>query len=396
VENYTFQNLIAPLSADDFFEEHWGEAPAFIGGPNDKFSDLWSWEDFNVILGKTRHWSERTCWLTQDGALIPTEHYCYDSLKRDQLGIQRPNFEQVGEAINAGAALFLDRIETLRPTLANTTANLRARFGAPTNGRLSYAKHAQALCQTGFEAADLLLLQIEGDLTVHLFEGCFENPLTEPDRKTGSPPQSEIEALCGDLAAEIPMGPGDLLYIPAGQFFNAATAPGPSAQLLFTIRRPTGLNFVDFLLQHMPDDPLFRSDMPFFDEPEATRSRIDAMANAIQHRSDEWALPAAYRNHRLQQTLKAPLAPLGLPRPNSICKFRRRNVVYQCEQVDAAWEVTGPNGKATISMEQKKVCDWLLDQDVFDLRRFEDAFPDQAESQQVISSLADAGILESL
>jgi hypothetical protein len=58
--------------------------------------------------------------------------------------------------------------------------------------------------------------------------------------------------------------------------------------------------------------------------------------------------------------------------------------------------VTGPNGKATISMEQKKVCDWLLDQDVFDLRRFEDAFPGQAESHQVISSLADAGILESL
>ena len=234
VENYTFQNLIAPLSVDDFYKEHLGTAPAFIGGPDDKFSALWSWKDFNLILGKTRHWSEHTCWLTQNAIPISTDLYCYDSLKRDLPGIQRPNFEQVGEAINGGAALFLDRIETLRPTIASTTANLRSKFGATITGRLSFTKDSQLLRQSGFESNDLLLMQTEGELSVQLFEGCSENPLAEPDNAPVSLPQEDINTLCGDLAAEISMGPGDLLYIPAGQFFNATTTPGPSVPVSYT------------------------------------------------------------------------------------------------------------------------------------------------------------------
>ena len=396
VENYTFQNLIAPLSVDDFNKEHWGKAPAFIGGPDDKFSALWSWKDFNLILGKTRHWSEHTCWLTQNGVPISTDLYCYDSLKRDLLGIQRPNFEQVGEAITGGATLFLDRIETLWPTIASTTANLRSKFGATITGRLSFTKDSQLLRQSGFESNDLLLMQTEGELSVQLFEGCSENPPAEPDNGPASLSQEDINTLCGDLAAEISMGPGDLLYIPAGQFFNATTMPGPSVQLQFTIRRSTGLDFVDFLLQQMPDEPLFRADMPFFDEPEAIKLRIDAMAEAIQERCADWDIPTTYRKQRRQEALIAPLSPLGLPRPNSITKFRRKNVSCILEDLDTSLQVTGPNGKVAFTKQQKKVCDWLLEQDVFDVRRFEDVFHNNTEARQIILDLVDAGILEAV
>ena len=178
---FSLRDLIAPLPAADFFADHFGDAPALIGGAADKFASLWSWEDFNALLAKTRHWTEKSCWLSRDGLLLPVDQYCYDSLKRDQIGIQRPDFEQVGAALRDGAALHLDRVETMRPTLAATTANLRSVLGAEIIARLTYSRVAQPMCETRFETSVFFVLQLEGEQSIRLFDGCFEKPCDAPE-----------------------------------------------------------------------------------------------------------------------------------------------------------------------------------------------------------------------
>ena len=165
--NYSFRDLIAPLPESDFFDEHFASEPAFVGGETDKFESLWGWNDLNTILSKTRHWTEQTCRLVKNGSPVPPESFCVVSQKRDQIGIGRPDYERLGKIIQEGAVLHLDRMESLRPTLAATTANLRSIFCAPIEARLTYYRKAQPLTETRFENHDLFLMQIVS-MVLHL------------------------------------------------------------------------------------------------------------------------------------------------------------------------------------------------------------------------------------
>lgn len=271
--------------------------------------------DFNSILAKTRHWTDQTCRLTKDGAAIPTDSYCDESKKRDRIGLGRPDYERLGAALREGAALHLERMESLRPQLATMTANLRALFCVPLAARLTFSRKSQPLSETRFETSDLMLLQSEGECMVRLFDGAFEHPVELPGFNIDTLSTRQATEICGELVAELPMTPGDLLYLPAGQFYDLMSGDGPAMQLVYALQRPSGLDFAAFLFRKLLDDPLFRADLPFFDDASALERHTEKMAQRLAENVTSRNLAEAYRDDRLTRSVLSPLAPLGLPQP---------------------------------------------------------------------------------
>lgn len=397
---FSLKDLIAPLPTADFFAEHFGNAPAFIGGATDKFTDLWSWEDFNALLAKTRHWTENSCSLTRDGLPLPVDQYCYDSLKRDQIGIQRPDFEQVGAAVRDGAALHLDRVETMLPALAAATANLRSALGAEIIARLTYSRVAQPMCNTRFETNDILLIQLEGEQSIRLFDGCFENPCDAPGFCNETIEQEQAVEICGEVAAELPLTQGDLLYLPAGQYYDATagstTANGASAQLRYIISRPSGLDFAAFLLGKLTDDALFRADMPFFDDKEALEKHVRHMAERIGLKGQAEDFGRQFREQQMHTIFRSPLSPIGFPDTGTIHRYRQRNVPYSIALDGEDLRLTGPRGEETISPRQQQICSWLTEHDFFEVREVTQAFPNEKSAEDIIAKLCTIGILQAV
>ncbi|HAA91061.1 MAG TPA: hypothetical protein DCS82_11515 [Rhodospirillaceae bacterium] len=392
--NYSFRDLIAPLPESDFFDEHFASEPAFVGGETDKFESLWGWNDLNTILSKTRHWTEQTCRLVKNGSPVPPESFCVVSQKRDQIGIGRPDYERLGKIIQEGAVLHLDRMESLRPTLAATTANLRSIFCAPIEARLTYYRKAQPLTETRFENHDLFLMQIEGVSLVRLFEGSFEFPSELPGFNFDTISIDEAKKFCGEPAAEVEMTKGDMLYLPAGQFYDIMGANELAMQLIYFVRIPNGFDFASFLFRKLLDDPHFRADMPFFDDPVALEKHIETMSQRLIANVDNNNLSKSYREERITQSVKSPLAELGLPATDGFTRYRRRLTSYAFKNDGENWLLVGPDANETITPDLKPACDWMLARDFFDHRALKENFDDLSLAEETLRRLTSSGIIQ--
>ena len=58
------------------------------------------------------------------------------------------------------------------------------------------------------------------------------------------------------------MGPGDLLYLPRGQFHDALASSAASLHVTFSCTQPTGLDLLSRLWDGAVADPLFRAYLP--------------------------------------------------------------------------------------------------------------------------------------
>ena len=63
----SFQTLLEPVSLEEFFSKVSGRRPLHVPGTPHKFSDLFSWADFNRLLEMSKLWSDRSMKLVLDG-----------------------------------------------------------------------------------------------------------------------------------------------------------------------------------------------------------------------------------------------------------------------------------------------------------------------------------------
>ena len=67
---------------------------------------------------------------------------------------------------------------------------------------------------------------------------------------------------CARPLLEIAVAPGDIVYIPRGQFHNASTPRGRSLHVTFGVRQLTGFDVVKLLATTALGEPLFREYLP--------------------------------------------------------------------------------------------------------------------------------------
>src|SRR3546814_5312450 len=87
---------------------------------------------------------------------------------------------------------------------------------------------------------DVFALHIEGSKTWRLYEGRANNPLDVPGYNWESLSPEQRERTRGKLQQEVAMQPGDLLYIPRGQYHDALASSEACLHLSFGITQQIG------------------------------------------------------------------------------------------------------------------------------------------------------------
>src|SRR3546814_6827189 len=77
------------------------------------------------------------------------------------------------------------------------------------------------------------------------------------------------------------MQPGDLLYIPRGQYHDALASSEACLHLSFGITQPTGRDFFTVLMRSLPEDPLFREKLPHFDDLASHDAHVQKLADRL-------------------------------------------------------------------------------------------------------------------
>lgn len=361
------RGLLDPLPVETFFEEHLNEAPAFVGGQAEKTAHLFGWKEVNTWLNNSKLWSSKTLKLNTKNSVVPAEKYCFGGINRDLQPIFRPDPAIVFEYLAGGAYLELNKFEGADPSLLHLTQALGSAFGSDAEVRLRCAGPHEPSEIPDFEAADAFHIQLDGSSYWALFE----------ERATAT---DEIQP--NQVAGELEMTTGDVLYLPSGQFYRYAGLNKECLTLTVFLQRPNGVALFSLISECLTDSALLRGDLPFYDQELSSDAHMQELAGEARKilASDEFGNRVA-KFQRLQMSL-AKYATFSLPRHKVSSVYRTR------------LHAKIPAGLGEGAVE---IARWAKESEIFSLATIFGSFP-KRQQQEILNDLReleDCGFLES-
>ncbi|MDB3953114.1 cupin domain-containing protein [Alphaproteobacteria bacterium] len=362
----TFRALLAPLPSEDFMSEHLDQAPAFVGGDGSKSAELFDWEDARIFLNNRKLWSSETLKITEAGENVPPHQYCFQGTNRSLRSILRPDPMLVLEHIRRGALLTMGSMESAMPHLSRLTASLSSALGGAGTARISCSGPSELASLTDFDVGDAFHLQLDGTTSWVLYE---ERAVMGAD------------TVPNETAGELEMNAGDVLYLPAGQFYRTAAGDGSAMWLTIVIVRPTGFDIVPLIHQCLKDMPIFRADLPFFDNAVKHKRHLEALADALRRMVGSKAFATKVMAFQRSRMHISKVATFALP-GHDIGEFFRVPV--------GAIEPQG------VAPEIVEIARWAKQAEVFTLAELQQKFPEYSTDalMSVVDALQESGFFE--
>ena len=371
----SFRELIHPLAPEDFLAENFGRAPMRVSGGAGKFADVFSWEEANRLLNVSKIWSSATLRLLYNGQVVPASEYCYESRNRDGNQILRPDPTLVSEALRAGTILVLDEIETLSPAVAAIAASLQlALDGVVTCTALCGWQRQTGEAPPCFDVGEGFAVQISGNSQWRFYDGRFQNPDSQPQFSYAGFSEDDHRQNAGGIAAELESAPGDLLYIPSGQYYSETPTGFPSLYLWFELLRPTGNEFCELLFEALTDEASFREPLPHYDALGDDSDYLKKAAAELRNYVSTSDIGARMRALQKQRTTRRCFSRFTLPQRSGSELYRVRWRGAQLVRRGPEWRLQTPAGANTVTAQEVPIVEWVLGRDGFTADRLRDAF----------------------
>jgi ribosomal protein L16 Arg81 hydroxylase len=133
-------------------------------------------------------------------------------------------------------------------------------LGAKIQGNLYCSSKRRQGFAAHFDTHDVYAVHVEGTKTWHIYEGLAADPIAHPMFKTLS--REHHEKAKGKLLMDVVMEPGDLLYLPRGQYHDAIADEGGAVHIAFGATYPIGMDVMSMLFDQVLAEPVFRANLP--------------------------------------------------------------------------------------------------------------------------------------
>ena len=277
----SLSQLVAPMGSAEFLASVRDREPRHFPGDARRFDALFSFQETNRLLGMWPLWTDGTCKVVLDGRGVPAEEFCVRGQGRDGHPAMLADARRLESLLSRGATMVLDRMESLSPRVRDLAHGLQSALGgaAVCNAYCSFEAHAGF--PSHYDTTEVLALHIAGMKRWRVYEGRAAQPVEMPGYSYAYQSPEHHERARGAVLMEVEMKPGDVLYLPRGQYHDALAAQGASLHLSFGITRATGLDFMSLLARSLPDEPLFRQELPHFDDAEGLGDFMGRLASRL-------------------------------------------------------------------------------------------------------------------
>ncbi len=367
----SFNDILAPIGADEFFAEYYDRKPLHIPGAGKKFSSLMNWEQLNSLLNKTAVWTPASLQLVLNGEMVPHGQYCRPSVGTEGNPQLRPDAEAVTGLLMQGASLVANDIDTLTPELAAIADALEAALNgkAQTNLYCSWREHRAF--NSHFDTHDVYAIHTLGEKVWHIYEGRLDNPIAHPGFKNFGHEYHEQHK--GRVVAEITMRPGDLLYIPRGQYHDALASSDGTIHVSFGLTAVIGLDVLTLLYDQAIADSLFRTNLP---RPGDGAATADYLANLGDRLSEIARRPETQETvTEFRRDFHYRRGGFALPIKPAVSAYRVAAGDLNMEQKGTGWVLTSKKGAVAIPADFEQQVRWVIERKHFSSEEFGLAFP---------------------
>ncbi len=388
----SFADLIAPVTEEEFFATYHDRQFLHVPAPDtDKFADVMSWDILTNMLNMTSIWSPASLSVVLDTKEIPADQYCRQAVDRNNQQSFQPDTEKVKSWLRRGASLVANDVDTLWPGTAAAANALEQRLGGKIQSNLYCSWNQHQAFDTHFDTHEVFALHVAGEKVWQIYEGRLDNPIADETFKNLSPEYHEEHR--GAIAAAVTLRPGDLLYIPRGQYHDALASSDGAIHLSFGLTHIIGFDVLTMLFGQAMADPLFRTNIPLPEAgPDGRRRWLKVLADRLHEIAESDALAnnlesfrEAFRYHRGGFDLPAD----ALDRQTD---ERFEVIVRSLEVVNTGGKFILQSAKGTVPIpaELADPISWIITRGNFSLAELAAEFPQLADElrEKLISSLA--------
>jgi bifunctional lysine-specific demethylase and histidyl-hydroxylase MINA len=392
---FSFDAILAPIDAERFFAEYEGKQPLHLKGAADKFAAVMTWARLNDLLGQATIWSHNTLKLLLDKEPIPAARYCTTEIDRNGGQVLRPDSNKVKEYLRRGATMVANDIDHLSPELTAFADAMERALGGKVQGNLYLSSRRRQGFGAHFDTHDVYAVHVEGTKTWHIYEGRAQDPIAHPLFKSLS--REHHEQTKGAKIKDVQMEPGDLLYLPRGQYHDALADEGGTVHIAFGITYPIGFDVMTLLFDRVAAEPEFRANLPRPDGPsaEALAAHLASLGERIQTILAEpataaqiTALQRGFRYARHAYDLP------GLLEQPAEDRFRVRAKGIRMVQQGGRYGLVQEGSRAAteVPAEVSPMVAWVLERREFTRNDLAAAFPER-QGAQIAQLLRDLGAM---
>lgn len=393
----SFDDVVAPLGGERFKAEVLGQKPLHLPGAEDRFAEVMTWEQLDRLLEMTTVWSAQSLMLYLDAEQVPPASYCAPAPGRDGGQVLRPVPEKVMAQVAKGATLILNDIDQLTPGLRAAAGAIERALGAKVQANLYFSSQPKQGFAAHFDQHDVFAIHVAGRKTWHVYDGRFEHPIAHPAfRSLGRDYHEEKK---GRRLDDVVLTPGDLLYLPRGQYHDAIAHEGGAIHIAFGAVYPIGLDALGYLYERMVMEPLARADLP--QDEAALGERLRALGRRVaevlaqpQTLAQVWATQAEFSYSRPGYDVRA------LIEPERAERFRVRANGIRLVRAQGRVGLVREGSKRAIEVpgEVGDMVAWVLERPQFSRAELDARFADEpaARRAKLLQDLSAMRLTEAL
>lgn len=256
----SLDDLLAPITAQQFRETWLGRRPLHIpAAASDHKRALLDWSSFNRLLNQSDLWTAHTLRLMVNRVSVPAAEYCM-AAQTPAGQVLRPVPGKVDVFLAEGASLVANEVQALHPPIDMAATALSRAFAARAGVNVYCSfKDVQAF-GPHYDNHDVFAVQTEGEKIWRIYQTKIDMPVDLPPN---TPETLEwLERAHGPLLTEVHMRPGDVLYLPRGQFHDALAIDGASLHVTFSVTALYGRVLFSLLDNVAMQFPAFRAYFP--------------------------------------------------------------------------------------------------------------------------------------
>ena len=250
---YDFNDLISPLSKEEFLQEYWEKKPLVLTSRGVKgYKPILSLEEIESLISNYAPSPEKIPWIrfVKNKNELSIEDYL---IKLDW-GYHPASIVDAEKVLNGysnGNTIILNFLDRRWEPIRRLSEMLTDVLGYPAGANAYLTPPRAQGFPAHYDMQDVFILQLEGKKLWKLYENYFPFPIK------GLTETKPVEP--GPLLCEVNLCPGDLLYIPRGWVHEALTGETYSLHLTAGIYPLTWGNLFSELLNEMPE---FRRSIP--------------------------------------------------------------------------------------------------------------------------------------